>query len=249
MSTILSGKVALITGGTRGIGAATALALAEQGADVAVSYVASYSKAQSLIHEIRAKGVRALAIQSDQGDTSQAKHLISTVTDSFGGLDILVCNAGVSMASMITDPLASIEDLNRMYAINQHGVIASIRAAAGVMRDQGRIIVIGSGVTIRTASPGLADYSAVKSALVGFSRGASRDLAPRNITVNVVLPGFTDTDMIKPFKGQLGGIIEGIALGRFARPEEIAAGIAFLASPSASYVTGSILNIDGGLSA
>ena len=150
MNTVLSGKVALITGGTRGIGAATALALAEQGADVAVSYVASYSKAQSLIHEIRAKGVRALAIQSDQGDTSQAKHLISTVTDSFGGLDILVCNAGVSMASMITDPLASIEDLNRMYAINQHGVIASIRAAAGVMRDQGRIIVIGSGVAIRT---------------------------------------------------------------------------------------------------
>ena len=249
MNNVLSGKVALITGGSRGIGAATALALAEQGADVALSYVASLEKAQSLVDNIRAKGVRAVAIQSDQGDVALARHLIDTVAESFGGLDILVCNAGVAMAGLIDGPQASIDEMTRMYDVNLHGVIASMRAAARVIRDHGRIIVVGSGVAIRTGSPGLADYSAVKAGLVGFSRGASRDLAPRNITVNVVLPGFTDTDMVKPFKTQLGGLIESIALHRFARPEEIAAGIAFLASPAASYVTGTILNIDGGLSA
>jgi 3-oxoacyl-[acyl-carrier protein] reductase len=251
VNNVLSGKVALITGGSRGIGAATALALAEQGADVAVSYVASLEKAQSLVDNIRAKGVRAVAIQSDQGDVAQARHLIDTVAESFGGLDILVCNAGVAMAGLIDGPhpQASIDEMTRMYDVNLHGVIAGMRAAARVIRDHGRIIVVGSGVAIRTGSPGLADYSAAKAGLVGFSRGASRDLAPRNITVNVVLPGFTDTDMVKPFKAQLGGLIESIALHRFARPEEIAAGIAFLASPAASYVTGTILNIDGGLSA
>src|SRR5258705_967866 len=220
MNNLLSGKVALITGGSRGIGAATALALAEQGADVALSYVASREKAQSLVDNIRAKGVRAVAIQSDQGNVALARHLIDTVAESFGGLDILVCNAGVSMAGLIDGPQASIDEMTRMYDVNLHGVIASMRAAARVIRDHGRIIVVGSGVAIRTGSPGLADYSAVKAGLVGFRRGASRGLAPRNINRNVVLPGFTGTAMVQPFKDQPGGLVQSNCFAPLARPTE-----------------------------
>ena len=245
----LKGKIALVTGGSRGIGAATALALAEQGADVAFSYVASTDKAQTLVETIKAKGVRAAAFKSDQGDIMQTADLVADVVRAFGKIDIFVCNAGVTFAGMIDGPETADAARRRLYDVSLHGVIDGIRAVARSMGEGGRIIVIGSGVALRTGSPGLADYSAVKSALVGYTRGASRDLAPRNITVNVVLPGFTDTDMVAPFKEQLEHLIEGIALRRLARPEEIAAGIVFLASPAASYVTGSVLNIDGGLSA
>jgi 3-oxoacyl-[acyl-carrier protein] reductase len=245
----LKGKVALVTGGSRGIGAATALALAEQGADVAFSYVASVEKAQALVDVIQAKGVRAAAFKSDQGDALQIAELVADVVRAFGRIDIFVSNAGVSFAGMIDGPEPASDALRRLYEVSLHGVIAGIRAVARVMGEHGRIIVVGSGVALRTGTPGLADYTAVKSALVGYTRGASRDLAARKITVNVVLPGFTDTDMVAPFKEQMGHLIQGIALGRLAQPAEIAAGIVFLASPAASYVTGSVLNIDGGMSA
>lgn len=245
----LDGKIALITGGSRGIGAATALALADHGADVAFSYVSSSDKARALVDDITAKGVRAVAFRSDQGDVAQVARLVADVTATFGGIDIFVSNAGISFTGMVDRPETAPGDLRRLYDVNLHGVTAGVRAVAGVMRDHGRIILIGSGVAIRTGSAGLADYTAAKSALVGYGRGASRDLAPRNITVNVVLPGFTDTDMVAPFKEQLSSMIESIALQRFAQPEEIAAGVLFLASPAASYVTGTVLNIDGGLSA
>src|SRR5258708_24972671 len=208
MNNVLSGKVALITGGSRGIGAATALALAEQGADVALSYVASLEKAQSLVDNIRAKGVRAVAIQSDQGDVALARHLIDTVAESFGGLDILVCNAGVSMAGLIDGAQASIDEMTRMYDVNLHGVIASMRAAARVIRDHGRIIVVGSGVAIRTGSPGLADYSAVKAGLGGFRPGGSPGLPPPNISVNVLVPGFTGYPIGKTVQTQVGRFVQ-----------------------------------------
>jgi NAD(P)-dependent dehydrogenase (short-subunit alcohol dehydrogenase family) len=249
MSRFLLGKVALVTGGSRGIGAATALALADQGADVAISYVAAQDQANRLVAALQAKGVRAAAFKADQGDIAQTQLLVESVAASFGGLNVYVSNAGISFAGRVDASPTSDAELNRMYAVNLHGVVAGIRAAARVIRDHGRIIVVSSGVALRTGSAGLADYTAVKSALVGFSRGAARDLAARAITVNVVLPGFTDTDMVAPFKEQLSGMIETIALRRLARPEEVAAGIVFLASPAASYVTGTTLNIDGGLNA
>jgi 3-oxoacyl-[acyl-carrier protein] reductase len=245
----LKNKIALVTGGSRGIGAATALALAEQGADVAFSYVSSAEKAHALVEALEARGVRAAAFKSDQGDVTQVAALVADVVRTFGRIDIFVCNAGVTFAGTIDGPDTPNDARRRLYEVSLYGAIAGIRAVSRVMGEHGRIIVIGSGVALRTGSPGLADYTAVKSALVGYARGASRDLAPRKITVNVVLPGFTDTDMVAPFKEQLRPLIDSIALHRLARPEEIAAGIVFLASPAASYVTGSVLNIDGGLNA
>lgn len=247
MSKTFSGKVALVTGGSRGIGAATALALGEQGADVAISYVSSADKAQAVVDKLLAFGVRAVAFPADQNDPEQAAALIGRVVEHFGKLDILVNNAGQFAMAGLTD--ATTESMASQYRVNFESVVAAIRAAAVVMGEGGRIISVGSGVSTRVGFAGLADYTAAKSALQGYTKGAARDLGQRNITVNMVHPGFTDTDMNPADSPYAPVFIGTTSLNRYGRPEEIAAGIVFLASPAASYVTGTVLAIDGGYGA
>jgi NAD(P)-dependent dehydrogenase (short-subunit alcohol dehydrogenase family) len=245
----LHGKVALVTGASRGIGAATARALADHGADVAISYAASAEKALELVKALEASGVRAAAYKADQADARQTAELVAAVTRDFGRLDILVTNAGVAAMGRLGDASVATPPLDRQYAVNLHGMVAAIRAAAPVMAEGGRIIAVGSCVARRVGFAGMADYAATKAAVAGYVKGAARDLAPRGITVNVVAPGPIDTDM-NPDSGDFAAALKSLtALGRYGRPEEVAAGVVFLASPGASYITGTTLDIDGGLDA
>ncbi|MDP3689979.1 SDR family NAD(P)-dependent oxidoreductase, partial [Bradyrhizobium sp.] len=195
MTKSLTGKVALVTGGSRGIGAASARALAAEGANVAISYVASPDKAEAVVKELKASGVEAKAFKADQASSAEVEQLVRDVAKHFGRLDILVNNAGVAAGGAVDDPNSDIAALLRQDAINVHGVISAIRAASQLMGEGGRIITIGSGIATRASFPGLADYAATKAAIVGYSKGASRDLGPRGITVNVLQPGSIDTDM------------------------------------------------------
>ncbi|MEZ7128873.1 SDR family NAD(P)-dependent oxidoreductase [Nonomuraea sp. AD125B] len=242
----LTGKVALVTGGSRGIGAATARTLAGDGADVAVSYTTSAGKAEAVVGELQAKGVRAAAFRADQADPRQVETLIGAVVERFGRLDILVNNAAVFVLGPVGGPAGDAAAYAHQEAVNYSGVVATIRAATRVMEDGGRIITVGSVVSVRAGWPGVADYATTKGAAAAYTRAVARDLAPRGITANVVQVGCADTDM-NPADGVYApGFLPGIALGRYARPEEIAAPIAFLAGPSASYITGAVLNVDGG---
>jgi NAD(P)-dependent dehydrogenase (short-subunit alcohol dehydrogenase family) len=248
---ILQGKVALVTGGSRGLGAATAHALAEEGADIAITYTASKDKANAVMKNLQKMGVRATAIPCDQGDTSAADPLIQMVVQHFGRLDILVNNAAVAwQGKRMDDPTIDNGAMDRQWAINALGVIANIRAAAKVLPEGGRIISVGSGLGTRVAFPGTTDYSATKAAVLGYSRGAARDLGPRKITVNVVQAGLMDTDMAAASKGKLPPIImESHAIPRFAELSEVAAAIVFLAGPNAGFITGSIIDVNGGFTA
>jgi len=249
MGNSLAGKVALVTGGSRGIGAATARALAAEGAAVAISYEASADKAKALVTELEKKDVRAKAFQADQSDPRKVERLVQDVVKHFGRLDVLVNNAGVFVTGSVTDAKADLAAFERQQRINVGGVAAAVRAAAGVIGEGGRIVTIGSVAGARAGYPGMADYCATKAAVAAYTRGWARDLASKKITVNVVQPGAVATDM-NPDTGEFAEALKSrTALGRYGRPEEIAAVVTFLAGPSASYITGSTIDVDGGYGA
>jgi len=247
MAKTLSGKVALVTGGSRGIGAAIARALADDGADVAISYSASADKAKAVVNDLLAKGVRAHAFKADQAKTKEVQELVKFVVERFGRLDILVNNAGVFAMGQVHDRANNLDELDHLFAVNVDGVAAAVRTAAPLMEEGGRIISIGSVVGDSTPWPGASDYSATKAPSPPIW---ARDLGPKGITVNNVQPGPIDTDMNPAGNGDFAGLQKtATALGRYGKPEEVAAAVAFLASPAAAYITGATLNVDGGFNA
>jgi NAD(P)-dependent dehydrogenase (short-subunit alcohol dehydrogenase family) len=248
MPPALEGRVAVVTGGSRGIGAACARGLATAGARVVITYSRSRGQAQAVVDAILAQGGRAEALRADQADPEHAAKMIARVADRYGRLDILVNNAAVAVVGRIDDSPPQ-SALDRQLTVNYISVAAAIRVAAAVMSDGGRIINIGSGVASRTGLPGVADHAASKAALAGFTRGAARDLAERRITVNLVQSGLVDTELSRGTGGNPQRLLEDIPMQRFGTPEEIAAGVLFLGSSEASYITGATLDIDGGYAA
>jgi NAD(P)-dependent dehydrogenase (short-subunit alcohol dehydrogenase family) len=250
MSKTLAGKVALVTGGSRGLGATLAETLADQGADVAITYVTAAEKADAVVGKLKAKGVRAVAIQSDQADTAAARSLVETVMAHFGRLDILINNAAIAVQGKTVDDsgLEAVK-LDRQWQINVLGTVAVTRAAAPVLTDGGRIIFIGSVLGTHVPFPGAADYAGTKAAIVGYAKGVARDLGGRNITVNVIQPGVMPTDMAVEVLGE--GVPDSLmnlhVIRRIATLEEVSALACFLAGPAGSYMTGSVIDISGGL--
>ncbi len=243
----LSGQVAFVQGGSRGIGAAIVKRLARDGAAVAFTYVSSASKAEELVATITAAGGKALAIRADSADAVAVQHAIRQSVTRFGRLDILVNNAGVLVWGHLEE--LTLDDLDRTLAINIRSVFVACQEAAHHMGKGGRIINIGSTNADRIPMAGGSVYAMSKSALVGLTKGMARDLGPRGITVNNVQPGPVDTDM-NPADGESAEQLKGMmALARYGKDDEIASFVAYLAGPEAGYVTGASLTIDGGFSA
>jgi len=241
MAERFGGKVALVTGGSRGIGAGIVRRLAVDGAGVAFTYATSGAKAQELVREVEASGGNAIAFKADSGSAEELQNVVNQTVAKLGSLDIFVSNAGILKIALLDQ--FTLEDFDQMLAVNVRAAFVGIQAAARDMKDGGRIITIGSNTAIRTAFPGASVYTMTKSALTGLVRGAAIDLAPRSITVNNVQPGPTATDMnsarvdlIKPL----------IPLKRMGDVSEIAGLVAYLASEEAGFITGASLTIDGG---
>ncbi|GAA4589011.1 SDR family oxidoreductase [Actinoplanes octamycinicus] len=243
----MQNRVALVTGGSRGIGAAVALRLAADGHDVAITFQRNTSRADEIVERIRQSGRRAVAFQADSADPDAVVAAVNGAAAAFGRLDILVNNAALFLAGPIDQ--VGPDDLDRTVAVNIRAPFVAAQAAVRHLTAGGRIINIGSNVAVRAAFPGFALYSMSKTALVGLTKALGRELGPRAITVNLVHPGATDTEM-NPADGPMAGTINEVtALGHYADPADIAAVVAFLASPDACYVTGAAINADGGFTA
>ena len=243
----LEGKVALVQGGSRGIGAAIVRRLAREGAQVAFTYVSSAGPAQALVQEITDNGGKALALRADSADAAAVQLAVDDTVKAFGRLDILVNNAGVLAVAPVTE--FDLADFDHMLAVNVRSVFVASQAAARYMGQGSRIINIGSTNAERMPFAGGAPYAMSKSALVGLTRGMARDLGPKGITVNNVQPGPVDTDM-NPASGEFAdSLIPLMAIGRYGEADEIASFVAYLAGPEAGYVTGASLTVDGGFAA
>ena len=244
MSTSLKGKRALVTGASRGIGAAIAKALAAQGASVAITYERSAEKAAAVVAEIEAAGGKAVAFAANSADPQAVCGSITRTVEELGGLDILVNNAGIARQGSFEE--ITLEDIDALLAVNVRGVIVASQAAIPHLGAGGRIINIGSGLGERVPFSGVTVYSATKSALRSLTAGLSRELGPRGITVNLVQPGSTDTDM-NPSDGEGAAAQKSaMSLGQYGTPEDIAAAVVFLAGQGAKQITGTTLTVDGG---
>jgi len=243
----LTGKTALVTGGSRSIGAAVAKRLAADGATVAITYNCSPDKAAGVVGAIEQAGGNAIAIHADAGDPAAVRAAVARTVEELGSLDILVNNAGIALGGPIGD--IAFEDYERMIAVNVTGVFVATQEATRHMQTGGRVIHIGSSMTRYAAFPTASLYTLTKGAVAGFNRSLVRDLGPKGITVNTVHPGPTDTDM-NPDGGPVSQIVgPGMAIGRYGKPEEIASVVAYLASPEAAFVTGADIVADGGFTA
>jgi 3-oxoacyl-[acyl-carrier protein] reductase len=243
----LKDRTAIVTGGSRGIGKAIALELAKRGAKVVVNYVASKKGAEEVAEKIKSNGGEALVVQADVSDFNQASDLINTTIEKFDKIDILVNNAGITRDTLIM--MMSEEDWDDVLRINLKGTFNCSKAAIKHMmrKRYGRIINITS-VSGQMGNAGQTNYSASKAGQIGFTKALAREIAPRNVTVNAVAAGYVETDILDGLSEEIrAGILEMIPLGRKCEPEEIAYGVAFLASDEASYITGQCLAIDGGM--
>ncbi|MEV3861647.1 SDR family oxidoreductase [Streptomyces sp. NPDC050095] len=240
----MNSKVALVTGGSRGMGAATALRLAADGFDVAVTYVQGKEAAEDVVRRIEALGRRGLAVRADSADAGEAAEAVALTADRLGRLDVLVNNVGVGVLGPL-DGLG-LADVDRVLAVNVRGVFLASQAAAGIMGEGGRIVTIGTCMAKHVPGPGGTLYAMSKSALIGLTKALARELGGRGITANIVHPGPIDTDM-NPADGPFAaGQAEMTALGRFGTADEVAGTVAYLAGPAATYVTGAELAVDGG---
>ena len=244
---LLQGKRALVTGASRGIGAAIAKTLAAEGADVAITYEKSADLANEVVKAIRDHGRKGVAIQADSADVTAVQSSIEKTVRELGGLDILVNNAGILRVGGLKDN--SIADIDALLDVNVRSPIVASKVALAHLGKGGRIITIGSYFADRVPAPVLTVYSATKSALVAFTKGLARELGPQEITVNLVQPGSIDTDM-NPAHGPFGDALrQFMALGHYGKPDDIANAVAFLASEKAKYITGTALTVDGGANA
>ncbi|MCW5316630.1 MULTISPECIES: 3-oxoacyl-ACP reductase family protein [unclassified Nostoc] len=243
----LTGKVALVTGGSRGLGAAIAKRLADDGATVALTYTSSPQKADEVVLAIEAAGGKALAIRADSADVEAVKNAVAETVKVFGRLDILVNNAGVATLAPIDQ--FSMDDFDRLIAVNVKGVFVATQEAVRHMDEGGRIVMIGSVNSDIMPFAGGSVYALTKGAIASFTRGLARDLGPRGITVNNIQPGPVDTDM-NPAEGPFAETMKSmIALQRYGRSEEVADMVSYLASAEAGFITGASLKIDGGFAA
>jgi len=245
--TELAGKVALVTGGSRGIGAAIALRLAREGADVALTYVRAKARADDVVAEIGAVGRRGLAIEADAADPEAVVGAVDRTAAELGRLDILVNNAGVYPYGPFE--ATTIDEVDRTLSVHVRGAFVAAQAASRRMEPGGRIINIGSSLAERVPYPGVSLYAMSKSALTGLTRGLARDLGPRGITVNVVQPGSTDTEMNPAGSPDAEAEIVFSAVGRYGRADEIAGTVAHLAGAGAGFITGASIAVDGGFAA
>ncbi|GLI03481.1 SDR family NAD(P)-dependent oxidoreductase [Phytohabitans aurantiacus] len=244
MSNALDGKVAFVTGGGRGIGAAVALRLAEDGADVALTFQQNRQRADEVVDRIKHAGRRAVAVQADSADPAAVAGAIDRAAGELGRLDILVNNAGAFDLGALEQ--LGLEEFERTVAVNIRAPFVASQAAVRHMSAGGRIVNIGSNVAERAVFPGFSLYAMSKTALIGLTKALGRELGPRAITVNLVNPGPTDTEL-NPADGPNAATINGFtALGHFATPDDVAATVAFLASPDGRYITGATVNVDGG---
>ena len=243
----LAGKVALVTGGSRGIGAAIAKRLAAEGASVALTYSKGAEAAASVVEAIEHDGGKAVAIQADAADADAVRNAVETTVETFGQLDVLVNNAGTVIPMSVEE--TTLADFDRVFAVNVRGTFVATQAALKHIKSGGRIIMIGSCLGERVFIPGMAPYSATKGAIKMFTQGLARELGARGVTVNNVQPGPIDTDL-NPASGEwAAGQKAAVSLDRYGHPDEVAALVAFVAGPESSYINGANLTVDGGTNA